>query len=402
MSTPNIKKTFFPHKKEANIWSDKLQSIKNMAPLTRGKRKQGERQGRIELLRPKRKDPERIIRRKNKLKKTKLLKEREASTYEPFNLLSIELIQYILSFVGIGHYVFLASVSQEFRATLTSISGNDFKTEPSSYIHSWKLIRWIMKVPKNSPNFMRPTYKSIMFHAMKYDSLNAFIYVRVTKRRIRPGIDWKSFDAVTAIKHSAIKILKWLIEEQYWDYSSHKEQILKVSTSCNLEMITYLHEHLKIEFDITSLSKMILETSCCKEAIRYVLGIVPSMTALEHCRVLHNALLKENNDVAKMLCEELHDPDMVVYGVQSCCREERGINLVKSIINTEIADQMDGETYMRVILEACGEGRVDILKYLEEEVCPIPYLDILVQHFADEADHRNILEYLVEVMNGRE
>ena len=376
-----------------------------MAPLTRGKRKLAESQGRILLLRPKRKDPERIIRKKNKRKKTKLLKEREASTYEPFNLLSVELIQYILSFVGIGHYVFLASVSQEFRATLKSMSDNDFKTEPSSYIHSRKLTRWTMEVPSHSPHYMRPRLKSVIFNAMKYDSLQAYVYVRQRKRRIRPGIDWKSIDAATAIKHSAVKILKWLIKEQDWDYSSHKEQILKVSMPCNLEMIIYLHEHLKIEFDVASLLKMILETPCYNETIRYLLDIVPSLTALQCCKALHYALLKENNDVAKMLCDELYDPgnrpDMSVYGVQSCCREERGINLVKCVINSEIADQMNGQTYMHVIVDVCGEGRVDILKYLEEEVCPIPYIESLVQEYANDESNREVSAYLEEVMNQR-
>ncbi|GFH62070.1 predicted protein [Chaetoceros tenuissimus] len=162
-----------------------------MAPLTRGKRQQAEENGLVVLLK-KRKDPEQIIRSSNKHKKLKRQEEeQEASTYEPFTFISIDLLQHIMSFIGTGKYIFLASVSKEFRATLLSMPENDFKTEPSSYIHSWKLTRWIMKVPKNSPDYMRPEFAKTCVQAVKYDSLKVFQNL-LKRSKMKPGADWKS------------------------------------------------------------------------------------------------------------------------------------------------------------------------------------------------------------------
>ena len=153
-----------------------------------------------------------------------------------------------------------------------------------------------------------------------------------------------------------------------------------------------------------SLAKFVLRSHSL-EAIRYLLHLLPSMTAEQCCQILHCALFKEKNEVAKMLCEELYspddDPDMSFYGVQVCCEGGKGIDLVKSIINAEIVEQMNEEIYMRTIVEPCKEGRVDVLKYLEEEVRPIPHVERFVEQYANDEDHLEVLEYLVEVMNER-
>lgn len=62
---------------------------------------------------------------------------------------------------------------------------------------------------------------------------------------------------------------------------------------------------------------------------------------------------------------------------------------------------MSRSTYTRLVIEACDGGRVDIVKYLEEEVRSIPYLDEFVQHFAVDEYHREVVQYLVEVMDAR-
>ncbi|GFH62071.1 predicted protein [Chaetoceros tenuissimus] len=130
------------------------------------------------------------------------------------------------------------------------------------------------------------------------------------------------------------------------------------------------------------------------------------MSARQRCNVLQCALYEENHEIAKMLCEELYDPenelDLAVYGVLSCCMEGKGIDLVKCVINTEIADKMNERKYNDLVEKAIGEGRVDILKYLEEEVRPIPYVERLVQQYANDASNREVSAYLEQVMNQRE
>lgn len=66
----------------------------------------------------------------------------------------------------------------------------------------------------------------------------------------------------------------------------------------------------------------------------------------------------------EQLCHPFKRPRYHVRVLNTTCsREGKRIDLVKCVINAEIAKQMNEETYLRVILEACGEeGRVDILK----------------------------------------
>lgn len=304
--------------------------------LTRGKRKLGERHGLIVVLKGKT-DPDRIIRKINR--KLKRRKKQEASTYEPFNLLSTEVLQHILSFVDTGQYVFLASINQDFHSALKCMSDNDFKTKPSSYINSWKLTRRVLKVPANSPDYMKPKFEDIMNYAIIHDSLYVFQNLLRKRKWVSPGLDWRLVHALKAIRSNAVNILKWIIKEQHWDYNLHKDEILAISIFCNLEMITYLHEHLRIDFNLESLLKMVLHSSRMP-SIRYVLGLQSSMTALNCCQILHCAIFKQQHNVAKMLCEELYDPendpDMSLYGVQVCCGALRGIDLVKCVINSEL------------------------------------------------------------------
>ena len=139
---------------------------------TRGKRKLDEENGHVVVL-SQAIDPEHLMRYRRK--RLKCRKEEEASTFKFFDLISADLKRHILSFVRHNRYVILASVSQDFRATLKSMPENDFKTQPRTYIWRWKLTKWIINYPPGRPQLdMILTPKKTILHAIKYDVLDVF------------------------------------------------------------------------------------------------------------------------------------------------------------------------------------------------------------------------------------
>lgn len=76
-------------------------------------------------------------------------KKKEASKFNPFNFIAKDLIQNIFSFVGPGHFLFIASVCKDFYACLSESMPTDFlKTHPSSYLFSWKLTKLTINIPE--------------------------------------------------------------------------------------------------------------------------------------------------------------------------------------------------------------------------------------------------------------
>ena len=366
-----------------------------MVYITRGKRKLKEAEGRVVVLKDMAFDIDQLIR--SLRKKTKRQKEEEASTYQFFNVISADLKRHILSFVRQIRYVILASVSRDFRSILKSMPDNDFKTHCCTYIWRWKLTKWILCFPNIT---LIPSAAKTIVHAIKYDVLHVF---RNLIKRNKWRKDWKRRYALNAVKYNSMQILKWIIHDQGWDYKAHKNAIVSSITYCNHDMLGYLHETLHIDFNnFEAIESMIMKPSVPDvDAIRYVLDVVPTMTILQRTRLVDLCISKvEDIRLFRMLREKLYDsneiPDMFVRGVSACCEKRKSINIVKGIIDKELAKQMKERQKMAVRF-----GRLDIVMYLQEEVFRIRgNLNPWMQH-ARAHNHRDLADYLAMVMDRR-
>ena len=374
-----------------------------MVVCTRGKRKLDEAEGRVVVL-SQAKDPNYVIRyfRRRRLKRQK---EEAASTYQFFNLISADLKRHILSFVRHNRYVILASVSQDFRATLKSMPDNDFKTHCKTYIWRWKLTKWITNYPPGRPQLDKiPSPNKTLLHAIQYDMLHVFQkLIKTCKRR---SSNWKMACALEAVKHDSMQILKWIINDQGWDYEAHKNVIAKNITYCNRGMLRYLHVVLEVDLNnFKAIESMIMKPSVRNvEAIRYVLDVVPTMTKSRRGRLIRLCVQKEDIPLFNMLREKLNDPDddpnILPIAMYECCLHRKAMNIVKNIIDEDTAKQLKEKQYLRLICQAVLFGRLDIVMYLEEEVLRIPRLQFYIL-IARIRNHRNVEDYLIMVMDTR-
>ena len=378
-----------------------------MVVCTRGKRKLDEAEGRVVVLVSGRaKDPNYIMRyRRRRLKRQK---QEEASTYQCFNLISADLKRHILSFVRHNRYVILASVSQDFRATLKSMPDNDFKTHCKTYIWRWKLTKWILNYPPGRPQLDKiPCPNKTLLHAIQYDMLHVFQKLIKTCKRKHRSSNWKMTCALQAVIYNSMQILKWIINDQGWDYEAHKNVIAKNITYCNHDMLRYLHVVLEVDLNNFKAIESMIMKPCVRnvEAIRYVLDVVPTMTKSQRGRLIRLCVQKEDIPLFKMLRKKLHDPDddhniLLDVAMYECCLHRKAINIVKNIIDEDTAKQLKEKQYLRLICQAVLFGRLDIVMYFEEEVLRIPRLQGYIQ-IARTRNHRDVEDYLIMVMDTR-
>ncbi|GFH62068.1 predicted protein [Chaetoceros tenuissimus] len=376
---------------------------------TRGKRKLDEAEGKVVVIREGAVDPNLLFR--DRRKKSKRQKQEEPSTYKFFDFISADLKRHILSFVRQGRYVILASVSQDFRATLKSMPENDFKTHPRTYVWRWKLTKWIINYPPGRPQLdMIPSPKKTIVHAIQYDMLHVFQkLMKAVKWGNRDSSSWTKVYAIKAMEYNSMQIFKWIIQDQAWDYKAHKNTIASNITYCNRDMLRYLHDVLEVDFnDFKAIKSMIMKPSVRNvDAIRYVLDVVPTLTTLtqrRRGRLSRLCVQKEDMLVYNMLREKLHDPeddpDILVIAMYECCLHRKTMNIVKCIVDEEAVKQMKDKQYLRLIDQVVHFGRLDILMYLEEEVSRIPKLHYFMD-FALFRNHRDVADYLVMLEDTR-
>ncbi|GFH55756.1 predicted protein [Chaetoceros tenuissimus] len=371
---------------------------------TRSKRKLDEEDGQEVVLREGAIDPDELIR--DRRKNSKRQKEEQASIFQFFDLISVDLKRHILSFVRQGRYVILASVSQDFHATLKSMPENDFQTHPCTYIWSWKLTKWITTYP-HYPH--RPNTKKTIIHAIQYDMLHVLQKLLKAVKWERRCLTWKMDTALEAINYNSMQILKWILHDQGWDYKAHKNVIASKITYCNLDMLRYLHETLQVDFNnFEVIESMITKPSVRNvDAIKYVLDIAPTMTQRlwQRERLILSGFRREDTLVSNMLRQKLYDPNdgdpnILVVAMYECCHHRKTINIAKNIIDEDTAKQMKEKQYLRLILQAVQFGRLDIVVYLEEEVLRIPSLQPFIQ-IARTRNHEDVANYLMMVMDTR-
>jgi hypothetical protein len=276
-------------------------------------------------------------------------KKKEASNFNPFNLIAKDLIQNIFSFVGPGHFLFIASVCKDFYACLSESMPTDFlKTHPSSYLFSWKLTKLTINIPEEN---LRPKVGITIEQILKCDSL--YVFQRII-RRLKLKDDWQFRLGIRAIKKNAVEILNWIIHEKEWNYKVHKRDIHLSYSCCNLEMMTYLHENLQINFNEKSLWDVLRSpVTANAETIRYIVSVAKKKDSLTldsyHpvvTRIISAAIERvydsDYDEIIKILLDNIfleNDPYYPRTIATRCCctKREKGIDVMKCIINTEIA-----------------------------------------------------------------
>lgn len=280
--------------------------------LTRGKRKLAESNGKVILL----KRP--LNENRSKKKKRKQHDELHRSyhdgevCYMSCAFLPMDLMRYILSFVGTGQYLFVASVNTTFRQVLRSMPENDFMTHPSSYMMHTKssrnLFRWIKKGDVSSMKF--PKKWIAINYAIKYDGIYQFTCL-LRKCRFRPNSNWRTGLGKRALKYNAVNILKWLIQELKFDIKNMNHDIVRHWVRFyNLCMVKFLHRWCKIDFTFDSIRKMIIYYIRTKkyrpslEVVRYLLDSVPPLT-IDQSRLLYRlAIVSRYQQLIKMIHDE--------------------------------------------------------------------------------------------------
>ena len=292
-----------------------------------------------------------------------------------------EILQLILSFIGNGHYIFLASTSKQFRAAIQNVD-KDCITNSHSYIPSKSCLNWTINYFQNEPE---SKYDKILSwsKASKHDNVYAFQQIMTfckdfTNRNRFSRWNWTTIYARRSLYNGkAVNILKWIIEETKWDYTQHIEDITGFFVLYfNIQMIQYLHRDLKIEFGYKCLQKYMsfFQTDRVRppgtDVLSYLLEMNVDGLTEDQFRWVSIAVIDSGyHDVMTAMRQSFpHKAQVLFDWMCMIVAEEKDMDTLTVLFDeTNIGKGvLKKSSFYKLLVYPIVHGRVDIFKYLHE------------------------------------